>query len=218
MRIDIQAGGSSRGIADLRAGTTDLGMVSRDLASDEAQLHVLPIARDGIGLIVHRDNPLSSLSRGEIIAIYRGGVRNWRDLGGPDAQIVVLNKAAGRATLQVFRSHFDLTSSEIRADLVIGHNQQGIKTIAANRHAIGYVSIGAAALEIARGVPIRLLRLDGVDATADHVANGSFPISRPLSLISRDAPQGLTKAFIEYCQSEAVHDLIRSQHLVPYAG
>ncbi len=101
-RVDVQTGGSSRGIADARQGLADVGMVSRSPKDGEDDLIWYPIARDGICLIAHRDNPLTSLTDDQVVAIYRGDVSNWRELGGPDAEITVVNKAEGRSTLEVF--------------------------------------------------------------------------------------------------------------------
>jgi phosphate transport system substrate-binding protein len=100
---------------------------------------------------------------------------------------------------------------------VIGENEQGVKTVAGNRNAIGYVSIGTAEYDAAHGVPIKLLPIGGVAASTETVQKGVFPLSRPLHIVTRTPPVGLAKAFIEYVQSKAVHDLIRQQYFVPLA-
>ncbi len=83
----------------------------------------------------------------------------------------------------MFLDHFKLDAAAIRADVVIGDNQQGIKTVAGNPQAIGYVSIGTAEYEASRSTPIRVLPLDGVEASTANVAGGRFPLSRPLNLV-----------------------------------
>lgn len=215
VRIDVQTGGSSRGIRDVRTRAADIGMVSRALQPSEWDLSVFTIARDGVCPIVHRDNPVASLTRQQLVAIYTGQVRNWKQLGGRDAPIVVVNKASGRATLQVLLDYLQLREDQLRADIVIGDNQEGIQTVATNRQAIGYVSLGAAEYEQQNGVPIRLLAVSGVEATTAELASGRFPISRPLNLVTRGAPAELAGEFIQFCQSEQVDDLIRKFYFVP---
>lgn len=215
VRIDVQTGGSSRGIMDARDGTADIGMVSRDLKPDESDLVAVPIARDGIGIIVHRDNPVPALSSDEIVGVYTGKTANWRELGGPDARIVVVNKAEGRSTLELFLNHFGLTNPQIPADVVIGDNEQGIKTVAANPQAIGYVSIGTAEYDIEQGVSIRLLPIDGVAASSRNVAAASYPLARTLHLVTRGAPQGLAREFVAFAASPAADDLVRQHYFVP---
>ena len=215
VRIDVQTGGSSRGINDVRKGVADIGMVSRALKPGEEDLHAHTIALDGIGLIVHARNPVVSLSRQQIADIFTGNITRWNAVGGDDARITVVNKAEGRSTLELFLAYFQLKNSAIRPQVIIGDNAQGIKTVTGNRNAIGYVSIGAAEYESRRGVPLRLLALDGVAASVDNVRNGNFPLSRPLNLITAGVPQGLARRFITFAQSAQVHDLIEAQYFVP---
>src|SRR5262245_43297161 len=87
VRIDVQTGGSSRGVADARRGVADVGMASRDAAADESDLHWYPIARDGVAMIVHSTNPVQALDADQIRKIYTGEIENWSAVGGRDAPI-----------------------------------------------------------------------------------------------------------------------------------
>ena len=216
IRVDVQTGGSSRGFADVSQGLNDLGMVSRDLSDDEKfEFQDWAIAKDGLAIIVHQDNPITSLSDRDVVDIYRDQTNNWQDFAGHDGAITVVNKAEGRSTLELFLKYFDLENSEIQADVVIGDNQQGIKTVTGNPNAIGYVSIGAAEQEIAKGTPIKLLAMDGVEATTENIKNGSFPLSRTLNLVSKDGLNDLAQEFIEFAQSPEAYEVVESQSFVP---
>ncbi len=215
VRVDVQTGGSSRGVADARQGLADIGMVSRAMKDDEKDLRAFPVARDGVGIIVYKENPVQVLTDEQVVAIYTGKITNWKDVGGKDAPITVVNKAEGRSTLEVFLHYFKMKNTDVKAQIVIGDNEQGVKTVAGNRHAIGYVSIGTAEYDELQGVPIKLLSVGGVTASTETVRNGTFPISRPLHVITRTPPVGLAKAFIDYAQSKAVHDIIKQQYFVP---
>jgi phosphate transport system substrate-binding protein len=214
VRIDVQTGGSSRGIADARSGVANIGMASRSLKEEEIDLQGFAIARDGIGTIVHHQNPVKSLTNHQIIEIYTGKIHNWQQVGGKNAPITVVNKAEGRSTLELFLGYFKLKNSDIKASVAIGDNQQGIKTVAGNPNAIGYVSIGAAEFSINNGVLIKLLPLNGIAATTENIKNGTFPLSRTLNLVTKTQPQGLDKAFIEFAQSPQVYDIVKKQDFV----
>ncbi|MDO8270634.1 MAG: phosphate ABC transporter substrate-binding protein [Gammaproteobacteria bacterium] len=217
-RVDVQTGGSSRGVADARRGTADIGMVSRALNADEGDLTAYPIALDGVAMILHRDNPLPALSEEQIVAIYTGQVTNWREIGGADAPITVVNKAEGRSTLELFLGYFKLRNEDIKPSIIIGDNQQGIRTVAADPNAIGYVSIGTATYEASRGTAIKALSMRGVEASLENVRNGSFPLSRPLHLVTLGAAEqasALARSFIEYAASAEVSDLTEAQYFVP---
>lgn len=217
LRVDVQSGGSGRGLADARKGLADIGMVSRALTDSESDLHAFTVARDGVCVILHRNNPITALTDAQVVSIYLGQTTNWKDVGGRDAAITVVNKAEGRSTLELFAHYFKLDTTAIKAHVVIGDNEQGIKTVAGNPDAIGYVSIGTAGYDAERGVPIKLLPVGGVAASIDHVRDGTFPIARPLNLVTKVAPSGLVAEFVDFARSPRVHDLVQGQCFVPIA-
>ena len=98
VRIDVQSGGSSRGVADARQGLADIGMVSRAMKENERDLSAFPVARDGVCPILHQENPVQALTDEQVVAIYTGKITNWKAVGGTDAPITVVNKAEGRST------------------------------------------------------------------------------------------------------------------------
>src|SRR4029434_10319433 len=95
-------------------------------------------------------------------------------------------------------------STDMKADVVVGDNEQDIKAVAGNPYSIAYVSIGNAEYDIEAGVPIRLLPLEGVAATRETVAAESFPMRRPLNLVVPKQPEGLVLDFINYARSADV--------------
>jgi phosphate transport system substrate-binding protein len=215
VRIDVQTGGSSRGIADVQRGVADIGMISRSLQAEEQDLQGFAIARDGISIIIHQDNPVKSLSNQQVVDIYTGKINNWQQVNGNNAPITVVNKAEGRFTLELFLNYFQIQNSNIKASVVIGDNQQGIKTVAGNPNAIGYVSIGTAEVSRNSGINIKLLPLNEIAATTENVQNQTFPLARSLNFVTKTPPQGLKQAFIEFAQSPQVHDIIQQQEFVP---
>ncbi len=217
IRIDVQSGGSSRGISDARSGIADIGMVSRAPNPGESDLKFFGVARDGVSIILHRDNPVASLTDAQITGIFKGNITDWKDVGGKAGRITVVNKAEGRSTLELFLNYFKLKNSEIKAQVVIGDNAQGIKTVAGNPGAIGYVSIGAAEFEAGQGTPIKSLPMSGVAPSVENVRNCSFPLSRPLNFVTKQEPQGLTRRFIDFARSRNVNDLIKAEYFAPLA-
>lgn len=146
--------------------------------------------------------------------IYLGTISNWKQIGGLDKEIIVVHKAEGRSTLDVFLEYFKLQNHEVSADVITGENQQGIKTVATNVSAIGYVSIGAALVERDRGVPIEPINLGAISATVENVISGTYPITRSLNLVTLgEAPKEVTE-FIKYCQSAHIRDLVEEANFV----
>lgn len=214
-RLDVQSGGSSRGIRDVRQGIADLGMVSRSLRDEESDLQAYLVARDGLTMLVHAVNPLRQLTRDEVVALYRGQYDNWNELVDYDESVTIVNKSSGRATLAVFLEHFDLNNSEIDADMVIGENQQAIRSVAGNRGAIAYISIGTAHHEIEQGVSIHTVALNGREPDEQAVADGSYPLVRNLHLVS-DGPLTETgRRFLEFVRSQDGMEHIRNHFFIP---
>jgi phosphate transport system substrate-binding protein len=217
-QIDVQTGGSSRGINDARLGLADIGMVSRDLKSDEKDLQAFTIAYDGVCMVVHKSNAVSTLTKEQIVGIYTGRITNWKEVGGADRRITVVNKAEGRSTLELFLHYFGLNNSQIKAQVIVGDNEQDIKTVVGNPGAIGYVSIGSAEFNAGQGLSIKALPMDGVAATSANVKSRAFPLMRPLNLVTKEQPAGVSRQFIDFARSEAVHDLVKEQYFVPIAA
>ena len=199
----VESGGSGKGLVDLAGGHAEIAMVSRRLAPDEQTGRIaLPIARDRIVVIVHRDNPLSKLTADALRGIYVGRIRNWDQLvSGFKMPIVVVEKAAGRGTHVAFHRALALDEDAVRADAIVGANAEVIDAVGRSRGAIGYVS--ASTLSGARGssVAVRALPLS---------ADLKERLSRPLLLVARrpltPAVHSVLRAF---CAAEAVTHLTR---------
>jgi phosphate transport system substrate-binding protein len=172
---------------------------------------------DGVAIIVHATNPVPRLTEAQIVDVFTGKTTNWSALGGADAPITVVNKADGRSTLELFASHFAIDRTAIRAHVVIGENLHGVRTVAADPHAIGYVSVGTAEFERRNGVPIRMLPMNGVEPSSAAVRDGRFPLSRPLNLVTAGPRTPLVDAFVAMAASPAVNDLVAGQFFVPIA-
>lgn len=215
VRIDVQTGGSSRGILDARKGLAQIGMVSRALKKNENDLKHFTLAKDGLAIIVHKSNPVTELTEDQIKQIYVKKITNWKTVNGEDKKIVVVNKAEGRSTLELFLKFFKLKNSQIKPDIIIGDNEQGIKTVSKNPNAIAYVSIGAAEYNASVGVPLKLLKFKGVEAKVQNVENGTYPLMRELNLVIREVPKGLAKKFIKYVLSKEASQTIKDHYFVP---
>jgi phosphate transport system substrate-binding protein len=141
-------------------------MVSRALSDRERDLQGFPIARDGVAIVVHKDNPVRALTNQQIRDIYTGRTTRWISVGGADAAIAVVSRQEGRGSSDLFTDYFDLEYGEIRAQLVAGDNASALTAVADRPEAIVYVSVGEAERRAQAGAPLRLLSLDGVEASS----------------------------------------------------
>ena len=215
VQVDVQSGGSGRGISDTRQGLADFGMVSRALKAEEGDLTAHLIGRDGIAMIVNALNPVTRLNDAQIVAIYTGEQQSWSAFGGNDAAINVVHKADGRSTQELFLEHFGLSNDRVKPDMVIGENQQGIKAVAGDVNAIGYVSIGTAIYEADAGAPLRLLPLSGVPATLEQVDQGHYPLSRELNLVSQGELSDAASEFLAFITDPGQAGIYHDYYFLP---
>lgn len=199
IRIDVQTGGSSRGINDVHQGLSNIGMSSRDLSKKEKNgVNVQTIAIDGVAFVVNAKNPIVNLSSTQISRVIRGEVNNWNELDGANAEIVFINRAKGRSELELVSEYLKIPAEEMQADLIAGENQEVVKLVSQNENAISYLSLGTAESEIENKAPIRMPALNGVPATSKQVAEKNYPLTRPLILITGETPNQDVEDFVKF--------------------
>ena len=216
IRVDVEMGGSGRGLSDVRQGRADIGMVSRALADGENDLYGIPIARDGVAVVVHRDNPLAALQREQLAGIYTGKITNWRQLGGADGPLRLLAGHANGGSTAQLTHYLGLPYTAFAAPRGIDGNAERIRAVAADPLAIVYASLGQAERQLQAGLPIKLLALDGVAASSANIRNASYPMARPLTLVSRNVPAGAARQFTQFCATSQISDLVLAHDFVPY--
>ncbi|MEY8367887.1 phosphate ABC transporter substrate-binding protein [Anaerovoracaceae bacterium 42-11] len=204
--------GSGSGITAVSEGRCDIGLSSRDLKDEEieAGLTQTILAYDGIAVIVNPENSVTDLSLEDIAKIYKGEITNWKELGGKDAEIVLIGREAGSGTRDGFES---ITGTEelckYRQELT--STGDVITTVAGNPGAIGYASLASVSNEV------KTLTVGGVTPSEETIKDGSYVVQRNFVLVTK-ADTALSPAaqkFYDYMISKAASDVIRSAGAVP---
>ncbi len=177
--------GSSAGVEAVISGGADIGNSSRSLKAEEKAEGVVEnlVAVDGIAVCVDPDNEVTGLSYRQLADIYTGAVANWSELGGRDVPVVVIGREAGSGTRDTFESVLGLAG---RCDYANELDSTGavMARVASTPGAIGYVS-----LDVVDG-SVRMLSLEGVEPSAENIRDGSYPLSRPLIMVTRGEING----------------------------
>jgi phosphate transport system substrate-binding protein len=214
VRVDVQATSTDRAVLEVRQGLADVGMVARGLRGDEVSLHAGALAYDGLVLVVHQTNPVPGLSEEQVAGLYLRSYTNWKQVGGPDRLVVLVDVAEGRAAREVFRGRFGIQASLVKPDHVVGGEGQATQAVAQLPGGVGYASLGPAQAAAAAGQAVRLVPLHGVAATPATLASGTYPLRRTLLLVTRQ-PGGLAGELVELARSTEIHDLVRQHGFVP---
>lgn len=197
--------GSGSGIKAVQEGRCDIGLSSRALKAEEkeAGLKETVLAYDGIAIIVNPENPVSDLTIEQIADIYTGKITNWKDLGGNDAEIVLIGREAGSGTRDGFETITGTTDAcQYRQELT--STGDVITTVAQNPDAIGYASLASIK------DTVKALSVGGVVPTEDTVKDGSYAIQRPFVLVTVEgkALSDSAQKFFDYITSSEAASLI----------
>ena len=203
--VNYNPTGSGSGITAVQEGTCDIGLSSRALKDEEKAggLKETVLAYDGIAIIVHPDNPVSDLSIEQIAQLYTGEITNWKDVGGNDAQVVLIGREAASGTRDGFES-ITGTKDKCQYRQELTSTGDVITAVSQNPDAIGYASLASVKDSV------KALNVDGVTPSEATVKDGSYKVQRPFVLVTMEG-RALTPAaqsFFDYATSSGAADII----------
>ena len=203
--VNYNPTGSGAGITAVQEGTCDIGLSSRALKDEEkaAGLKETVLAYDGIAIIVHPDNPVSDLTLEQIAKLYTGEITNWKDVGGNDAQVVLIGREAASGTRDGFES-ITGTKDKCQYRQELTSTGDVITTVSQNPDAIGYASLASIKDSV------KALNVDGVTPSEASVKDGSYKVQRPFVLVTVEgkALSSAAQSFFDYATSADAADII----------
>jgi phosphate transport system substrate-binding protein len=219
IKITVTKNGSGNGAAALVDKRCDIAMMSRFMKQEEftaaVDKGIMPVAHaiamDGICIIVHPSNPVTELIVQQIHDIFIGKIKNWKELGGPDMPIVAVSRDTSSGTYETF-DHFVMKKVKMDAGVeYVSSNPQVHSRVKTTPGAIGYVGIGFLDTEI------KGLKVDSIMPSKETVANGTYPLSRPLFLFTNGYPElgSLSYTFCTFYLTEKGQEIIEAKGFVP---
>ena len=215
--VEVQGGGSSVGITQVKEGVVDIGMSSRDIKQEEnadGSLVPVKIALDVIDIVVNPKVSVDGLTTEQVRDIFTGRITNWKDVGGADTEIIVVVRDQASGTREMFDEKamgskkdapVEPTSSAIEC------NSNGIvrETVASKPGAIGYLSSGYV------NDKVKVLKYNGVAPSVQTASDKSYTLSRYLYLVTRGAAEGAAKGYIDYVLSDGFQDEVVATEYIP---
>ena len=203
--VNYNPTGSGAGITAVQEGTCDIGLSSRALKDEEkaAGLKETVLAYDGIAIIVHPDNPVSDLSIEQIAQLYTGEITNWKDVGGSDAEVVLIGREAASGTRDGFES-ITGTKDKCQYRQELTSTGDVITAVSQNPDAIGYASLAAIKDSV------KALSVNGVTPSEATVKDGSYQVQRPFVLVTVEGKtlSAAAQSFFDYATSADAADII----------
>jgi len=221
IKIDIQAVGSSAGVKAASDGSGDIGMSSRELKEEEKGWGLTEhiIAFDGIAVSVHPSNTVADLTTEQVTKIFKGEITNWKDVGGPDKEILVVSREEGSGTRGAFEELLKLDKKEkkdgkevtvslVKADALIAEGNGGVKAnIASKENAIGYLSLGYL------DNTVKAVKISGVEATVENIKSKKYAIMRPFLMLTKGDMKPEVKAYLDFILGDKGQEFV-SQHYI----
>lgn len=217
--VTVKKTGSGDGVAALIDGRCDIAMSSRSMKPEEykkaVDANVFPvthtIAMDGVCVIVHPSNPVKELTLAQVADIYLGKIKNWKELGGSDMPIVAISRDTSSGTYEVFHEKVMKKKNMDAAVEYVNANPQAHSRVKTTEGAIAYVGLGFVDSNV------KALKIEGIVPTRQTIAQGAYPISRPLFLFTNGYPKlgSLTHAFCIFYLTEEGQSIIEAKGFVP---
>mgnify|MGYP004538469763 FL=1 len=203
--VNYNPTGSGAGITAVQEGTCDIGLSSRALKDEEkaAGLKETVLAYDGIAIIVHPDNPVRDLSIEQIAKLYTGEITNWKDVGGKDAEVVLIGREAASGTRDGFES-ITGTKDKCQYRQELTSTGDVITAVSQNPDAIGYASLASIK------DTVKALNVDGVTPSEATVKDGSYKVQRPFVLVTVEGKtlSPAAQSFFDYATSSEAASII----------
>ena len=204
--------GSGTGITAVSEGRCDIGLSSRALKDAETAkgLEGTVLAYDGIAVIVNKDNPVADLTLENIAKIYTGEITNWKNIGGNDAEIVLIGREANSGTRDGFESVVGVEDKcKYRQECT--STGDVITAVSSNPNAIGYASLASVKDSV------KAVSVDGVKPSEATVKDGSYAVQRPFVLVTKKDTKLSDSAqkFFDYITSKDANEVISGAGVVP---
>ena len=213
--VNYNPTGSGSGITAVQEGTCDIGLSSRALKDEEksAGLKETVLAYDGIAIIVHPDNPVSDLSVEQLAKLYTGEITTWKDVGGNDAEVVLIGREAASGTRDGFES-ITGTKDKCQYRQELTSTGDVVTAVSQNPDAIGYASLASVKDSV------KALNVDGVTPSEATVKDGSYKVQRPFVLVTMEGKElsPAAQAFFDYAVSSDAASIIAKAGAVAVAG
>ncbi len=210
----LPSGHSSAGVKGVDQGILEVGAVSRLLKPDEEALGVnyYCLSNDGLAIGTSKGLEVKEITSQEVRKIYSGKITNWQALGGPDADIVVLDRNEDESAKIILRQYVLGKNLKITPQAInLYFESDMINAMKETSYAIGYFSLGYA---LSEKLDVNLLKLDGVAPTVENIIAGKYRMVRPLGIVTKNE-EGAVKKFVEFALSSEAKEVMKENGFVP---
>jgi phosphate transport system substrate-binding protein len=208
----IQSLGGIIGVAD---GELGIGMVNRPLKEEEKGLglEVFEIAQAGVVIGVNKQIPVDTISSQDLCRIYEGNINLWSEIGGGSGQILALTKPEADSVKEAIKNNIPCFRNIKESEKIVLIKTSGEMAGAlSNTKSIGFTD--SVSVDASRGA-IKSLKLDGIAPSPENIRSGQYRLVQSYRLVTKGAPKGSIKDFIEFVKGPKGKKIIATMNAVP---
>ncbi|ERI89537.1 phosphate binding protein [Clostridiales bacterium oral taxon 876 str. F0540] len=217
--VNVQGGGSGTGLTQVLQGNVEIGnsdiFAEEKLKPEEAKTLVdHKVAVVGFAVVVNNKVKVDNLSKADVIKIFTGQVTNWKEVGGDDVKIQLINRPKSSGTRATFKK-YALDGKDEAEGTALQEDSSGAvkKAIQTTDGAIGYLALSYLTQDVRKD--IKVLKLDNVDANKDSITSGKYPIWSYEHMYTKGEPKEIAKAFLDYMVSNEAKSLVEKLNYIP---
>jgi phosphate transport system substrate-binding protein len=207
----IDSGGGIRATAD---GECPIGRVARPPKPKEKRYNLTyrPLARTPLVIAVNPSvTTVRTLSQAQLVGVFSGEIKNWKELGGEDAKIYVVQRESGDSARKVMEERLPGFRGIDRLEGYVAYSaDEALKAIADHKDTLGYVSLSGAE---EYGLPF--ISVDGIPPTVENIENDSYPFTSTIGFVWKDELSGLARSFVDFCFGPKGAEVLKKSGAVP---
>lgn len=225
VQVQVTGGGSGTGLSALINGTTDICAASRPMKdSEKQQLQQkyqsagveVKVARDGLTIYLNEENPVQALTLAQVKDIYSGKTKNWKEVGGPNAMIVLYGRENSSGTYEFFKEHV-LNKADFANEMqALPGTAAVVNAVKRDKNGIGFGGVG-----YSKGLKEAAIKTESGETflpTKENILSEKYPISRYLFLYLRKTPEGEIKNFLDFILSPDGQKIVANEGFFPVRG
>ncbi|WP_133628804.1 phosphate ABC transporter substrate-binding protein [Fonticella tunisiensis] len=217
--VNVQGGGSGTGLTQVAQGAVEIGnsdiYANEKSGIDAAALVDHKVAVVGFAVVTNPNVKVDNLTKDQLIKIFTGQITNWKEVGGQDLAIQVINRPKSSGTRATFKKYALDNKEEIEGKALTQDSNGAVKqAIQQTEGAVGYLALSYLSTEEGRK-GLNILKLDGVEANKENITSGKYPIWSYEHMYTKGEPSGLTKTFLDFMASDEVKPIIEKLGYIP---
>ncbi len=215
VRVRFAETDGGKPLAVLAEGTADVAVLGRMLTPEEKEFTGTIVGWEGIAVMVNASNRVMDANLMQISDIFTGKAKTWDELGGLEAKITIINREEGKGVRPYFEQQLNLVGKFVNGKGVVEPDKEAVRIVSGSMNTVTYINLGTGLSNVNAGVPVRLLSVNKIEPEPANVSSGTYPLRRPIVLVTKGALSPSVKAFLDFMVGKEGQKTIQEEEFVP---